>query len=252
MTRGTAETLLAACRAGQTEFGSYVVRVICPLHAVETTLLDAVPFTRKVTISLMRSVAELVASIEAGTMDGYIDAIAEHPGMSANLCEALVQMQPAPDEQAPERIHGEVELATTWGADPRVRPPTEDEAPSRVFVKAEYSREIERAAQRLRPTADASRVDGYVGTVERLDGTIGADGRRSGEVRLSLLLPDGESQRARATLGPDDYAVAVAAHEHGRAYVFVYAALQRGSRIAQLGPVQHFALLPPATQPPPG
>lgn len=245
MTKGPAEALLAACRAGQTEIGSYVVRVICPLHAAPQQSLDDLPFTRQVTTSLMRSVRELVASIEAGTLDGYVDAISDHPGVSANLCEALVQMQPAFDDQTTERVGGEVELTTTWAADPRVHAPSEEQAPSRVVVKSEYTREIERAAQRLRPGSGDSPVAVYIATVERLDGTVGEDGRRSGDVRLSVLVPDGDTQLARASLGPDEYAVAVEAHEQGRAYVYIRAALRRSSRIGQFGPVDLFGLLSP-------
>lgn len=247
MTKGPAEALLAACRAGQTEIGSYVVRVICPLHVPSQQSLADLPFTRQVTMSLMRSVQELVASVEAGTLDGYVDSIANHPGMSANLCEALVQMQATSDGQ-PERVRGEVELSTTWAADPRVRAPSEHEAPSRVVVKAEYVGEIERAAQRLRPGSGLPLIASYVATVERLDGTVGEDGRRSGDVRLSVLLPDGDTQLARASLGPEDYAVAMDAHEQGRAYVFIRALLRRSSRIGQFGPVEHFGLFAP-TQP---
>lgn len=246
LSKGAADTLLAACRAGQTEVGSYVVRVLCPLHAVEPVSLEPIPFTRRVTISLMRSIDELVGSIEGGTLDAYLDAHAEHPGLSANLCEALVQLQPAVDESVVDRGGSEVEISTTWASDPHVPPPSATEVPARVVIKAEYSREIERAAQRLRPGGAESGKQWYVGTVERLDGSTGDDGRRAGDVRLSVFFDEGESLRARATLGPDAYAVAVAAHERGRAYVMFYAALHRGRRIGQFGPVEHFALIPEA------
>lgn len=38
MSRSEPDSLLAACRAGQTERGSYVVKIICPLHAVKGDL----------------------------------------------------------------------------------------------------------------------------------------------------------------------------------------------------------------------
>ncbi len=246
LSRGAADTLLAACRAGQTEVGSYVIRVMCPLHAVEPIMPEPLPFTRRVTISLMRSIDELVSNIEAATLDGYLDAQSEHPGLSANLCEALVQLQPPVDESLAERGGGEVEISTTWASDPQVAPPSPAEVPSRVVVKAEYSRELERAAQRLRPGAAQTGKQWFIGTVERLDGSIGDDGRRAGDVRLSVFLDDGESLRARASLGPDAYAVAVAAHERGRAYVMLFATLHRGRRISQFGPVERFALVPDA------
>lgn len=240
LSKSAADSLLASCRAGQTEVGSYVVRVLCPLHAVEAVSLDPIPFTRQVTISLMRSIDDLVGAIEGGTLDSYLDAYAEHPGMSANLCEALIQLQPPVDETLAERSGGEVEISTTWASDPHVPPPSPTDVPARVVIKAEYSREIERAAHRLRPGGAELGKQWYVGTVERLDGSTGDDGRRAGDVRLSVLVGEGESLRARATLDPDAYAVAVTAHERGRAYVMLYATLHRGRRIAQFGPVELF------------
>lgn len=59
LSRSEPEALLAACRAGQTEHGSYVVKIICPRHAVERPDQNQ-PFTRQVTTYLMRSTAKLV------------------------------------------------------------------------------------------------------------------------------------------------------------------------------------------------
>lgn len=245
MSRSEADTLLAACRAGQTEVGSYVVKVICPLHAVDERLdlVDPVPFTRKVTAHLMQVTSELVTSIERSSVDAYLDAHAERPGLSSNLCDALLRMQPRRDEQ-PERDAGQLELSTTWAADPRVRPPTEDEVPSRVVIKADYMPEIERAAQRLRPSSTGAREEWLVGTVETLDGTVGTDGRRSGEVYFSVLSPDGDSMmRVRAILDPEKYEVAMQAHERGHAYVRLLGVLHRGTRLGRIEPLRRLDLL---------
>jgi hypothetical protein len=231
MSRSEADSLLAACRAGQTERGSYVVKIVCPLHAVkeDLDLVAPMPFTRRVTMHLMTTTSELMTSIERGNVDAFIDSDAEHPALSSNLCDALVRMQPET---------GQVELATTWAADPRVRPPTQDQVPTRVVIKAEYLPEIERAAQRLRPTTQGAREEWLIGTVEALEGSVGADGRRSGDVSFSLFLPDGESTRARAILDPDNYEVAVRAHARGHAYVRLLGVLHRGTRVGRIAPLR--------------
>ena len=79
--------------------------------------------------------------------------------------------------------------------------------------------------------------------METLNGDVGEDDRRSGEVMLALLLEDEEVVRARAVLGPDEYARAVAAHEKGRAYVMVKGVLQRGTRVGYLKTVESFHLV---------
>lgn len=239
MSRSEADTLLSACRAGQTELGSYVVKIICPLFAVDE---EPEPFTRRVTKHLMKVTSELVTSIERTSVDVYLDAQADRPGLSANLCDALLRMQPRRDEDL-KGDAGHLELSTTWAADPRVLPPAPAEVPSRVVIKAAYMREIEWAAQRLRPSATETREVWLVGTVETLDGTVGVDGRRSGEVHFSLLLPDSDSVRARAILDPEQYEVAMQAHERGRTYVRLLGVLHRGARLGRIEPLRRIELL---------
>jgi len=243
MTRSEAESLLAACRAGQTEFGSYVIKVICPLYAVPETLDLYEPFTRRVVRHLMKTTAELVDSIEQTSIETYIDAQKERPRLSANLCEALLRMQTRDDEQPRERDAGHLELLTAWASDPHVPPPTPTQVPSRVVIKAEYLPEIERAASLLRPAAMRTREELFIGTVETLDGTVGADGRRSGDVTFSLLLRDSESIRARATLSSEDYDVALQAHQGGIAYVRLNGVLRRGPRINRITSLRSLELL---------
>lgn len=187
------------------------------------------PFTRRVTTHLMKTTSALMTSIECGSVDAFIDSDAAHPALSSNLCDALARMQPET---------GQIELSTTWAADPRIRPPSKEEAPARVVIKAEYLPEIERAAQRLRPSTQEAREEWLVGTVEALEGTVGAGGRRSGDVYFSLLLPDGESTRARAILDPDNYDIVVRAHAQGNAYVRLLGVLHRGTRIGRIDPLR--------------
>lgn len=238
LSRTEPDALLAACRAGQTEIGSYVVKVICPLHALDETLdlQEPKPFTRKVTEHLMVATSGLVGSIERSSVDEFLDAQLERPLVSANLCEALLQMQP-------DRDAGQVVLSTTWASDPHVRPPAVEVVPDRVVIKAEYLPEIERAARILRPPTTAERDEEFVGTVETLDGMVGDDGRRAGEVVFSLLSPDGETIRARANLNAEQYEEASRAHQGGRTYVAVRGVLLRGARVSRIDPVRQLRML---------
>ncbi|MEM9457555.1 MAG: hypothetical protein AAGF11_25475 [Myxococcota bacterium] len=237
LSRSEPDALLAACRAGQTEVGSYVVKIICPLRAVDPALdLESLPFTRRVTTLLMQSTAELVTSIEQGGVDEYLEANTEYPRVSANLCEALLQMHP-------DRDAGQVELSSRWAADPRVPPPSESEVPSRVLVKSEYLPEIERVARWLRPRSGKGGPEMFVGTVETLNGVVGDDGRRAGEVYFSLLPTSGDPLRVRANLGAEHYQIAMRAHYHGHAYVRLVGVLHRGARVGRIESLEHIELL---------
>jgi len=233
LSRTEADQLLAACRAGQTELGSYVVKIACPLDAVDEVrdLIDPRTFTRRVMSHLMMTTSRLVTSIEQTSVDDFIEQDRERSLLSANLCEALVGMQP-------EHEPGQIELGVTWGVDPHVEPPSPREVPRRVVIKAEYLPEIERAARILRPTSTVEQDEALIGTVEELRGTVGGDGRRSGEVYFSLLLPEGDSLRVRANLDASQYATAMSAHERGREYIRLVGVLRRGPRLSEMNPIK--------------
>lgn len=235
LSRSEADALLSACRAGQTEVGSYVVKLICPLRAVDEPDDVEVPFTRQATTYLMRATSELVTRIEQSRLDEYEREETGAAPLSWNLCDALLRM-------SPERDSGQIELAASWAADRRIAPPRPDEAPSRVSIKAEYLPEIEQVARVLRPAPSASREEQLVGTVEQLGGAVGADGRRSGEVVFSLF-KDGEQLRARASLDTEQYETAVAAHARGDAYVVLRGVLHRGQRVGKIESLRSLQLL---------
>lgn len=123
LSRGEADALLAACRAGQTEVGSYVVKIICPLHASpgdgDSRHEGLEPFTRRVTSHLMRTLAELVCRIERDEVNRYGED--EQYSLSWNLCDALLLMH--------SQRSGSLELSTTWA---RLRRPPRDPSPRRT------------------------------------------------------------------------------------------------------------------------
>jgi hypothetical protein len=222
------DALLAACRAGQTEQGSYVLKFICPLHVPDIGGRgrgEDIPFTRKVTVKLMTSTAKLVDDIEGDRIESYEDDQA-HAQFSWNLCDALLRMQP--DD-------GQIELRMQWAADRHTLPPG-PEVPSAVAIKADYFPFIEQIAGRLRPRDGAEHDELLIGTVAQLLGTVGEDGRRSGEV-LFVLLRGGEEVPAKAMLDAEQYATAIRAHELGDAYVKLVGRLRRGQRISRIDPV---------------
>lgn len=239
LSRSEADALLLACRAGQTEVGSYVVKLICPLHAVDEPDGVAPPFTRQATTYLMRATSELVTRIEQSRLQDYEREDLDGAPLSWNLCDALLRM-------SPEREAGQIELAASWAADRRIAPPSPAEVPPRVSIKAEYLPEIEQVARLLRPAPETLREEQLIGTVEQLAGAVGADGRRSGEVVFSLL-KDGEQLRVRASLDAEQYLTAMRAHERGDAYVVLRGLLHRGQRLGRIESLRSIQLLDEAT-----
>jgi hypothetical protein len=259
LSRTEAEQLLQACRLGQTERGSFTVVIACPLDAVgpiqalrtdQRTLFehldpvevwgsagenapDAVPepFTRKATGLLMRSIARIVAAVDADRVETLLETGADQPSLSANLCESLLMMQPNGDRSR-------LSVLASWA---RTHPPSPGQAaPSVVNLRRDYFPTIERLAVALRP-ARASKTAYFVGLVDALFGTPDEANRVSGEVQLLLFNQEGP-QKARVSLNADDYHVAWEAHGQG-GYVSLHGILNLGQRVHRIESVSNFKLL---------
>lgn len=230
-----AEAFVRACRLGQTEQGSFVATVECELDVedVEGEPFEQKveePFGRKATTLLMRSVALVLDSIRDDNLDAMTKAPKDDaPAISANLCEALVEMIPGVEDAA-------VRIGSSWS--PLL--PAPRNVPSVVRVERQYRSAIEQVARSLRPSANAM-PDLHVGKVDELQGKPGPDGQMQGEVVLAAQVDD-EVLRMRLDLGPSDYMKAGRAHLAGQ-YVSVRGILRRGARIHRLEKASDFAVV---------
>jgi hypothetical protein len=228
-------------RFGQTEQGSFVLRVACPINAMEvqgTLELDdrSMPFVRQVTLSLHTALSQLTSAIEADTVDTLVDELKRKnaaPLISSNHCEALSEMY---DEQ----VNNSLDLGFDWSVLKHV-PSSVSIRP--ILVQRDYFSRIEEVRRELR-SSELAQTGTFVGTVERLDGEMGDDGRRSGGVVLSLLLPEeGETVRARTVLDVGQYENADKAHMTNGAYIKVVGRLMPGRQPRQLTDIRYFDLL---------
>lgn len=225
-------------RFGQTEEGSYIVQVACPVNSMEVQgALDLdekdTPFVRQVTHSLNLALGQLVTAIEADTLDDLVDMLKTDsaPLISANLCEALSGLH---DEQ----IDNALDIGFNWSA-LKAAPAIRNSGPLR-FQRDYFSR-IEEVQKELK-AVEKDEEDTFIGTVERLEGEMDADGRRSGAIVLSLL-QEGETVRARTSLTADDYILADKAHMSSNAYVRLTGKLRAGRQPRQLVDLKSFSLV---------
>ena len=240
MALSDAEAFVNACRVGQTEEGSFVARFLCPLtsgirSADEAPTLVPIQkrpaFSRQVTATLMRSLNFIVDSIRSDTPERITSPDAGDPVVSANLCEALTEIQTAADE-------AELTVSARWA----LGAASPDVTPSRVRLPHEYVPTLEAVAKQLRSQAEP-KPDTFVALADELRGEVGEDGRRQGEVVLSVFLED-EAVTAKAMLSADQYAIAYRAHDHSKYnYVGVAGVLHRGRRLSTLADVSTFRLL---------
>ena len=240
LSRTEAQQFLETVRFRHTQPGSFVLNVSCPVLAldVQAPLLpdeaDA-PFVRRATSTLCRALRDLVTSIETDSLAELVEAAknGRATGISSNLCEALTRFED-------ESLKNSVEIGIAWAAS--IPKPANEARVSTVRIQHDYFSRIEEVRRELR-SKEQHMEDVFPGTVERLDGEMGPDGRRAGEVILSLLSSDGEQVRARANLNAEQYEQADKAHMADGAYVKVTGKLHPGRQPRQLSDIKSFDLL---------
>lgn len=255
LSRAEAESLVEASRMGQTERGSYIVTIACPLDATgparptapmplfdnlaatgpdpndEPKVQGAVPFTREVTSLLIRSAARIASAVDADDLASLTSHAVGMAPLSANLCDALLMMQPSGDRSR-------LTLGSTWSR--AIAPPDPAQHPSSVSLRREFFPAIADLAQALRPAREPKPTY-IVGLVDALLGDPGEDGRVRGDVQLMIFNQD-ETTRARVTLDPEDYHQAWEAHGVG-GYVSLNGILVSGGRSYRIEQVRSFKFL---------
>jgi hypothetical protein len=227
-----ADGYVRACRLGQTEIGSYVLTINTPLDIHDQLdAHDQIPFGRRATTLLLDSTAYIAKSVRQGDASRILEDREDAPLVSANLCEALVEMMP-PDESADLRISG------SWS--PLAPPPKT--ALVDILLDRSMFEPIERLAQQLRP-ARGSEPGRFVGKVIELSGAPNPAGDLEGDVVLQVQTDD-QLLKVRVTLDPNTYRDAGVAHFEQR-YVSVRGQLHRGRRTHLLGNPREFTVLPP-------
>ena len=231
MSLAEADQLIDSTRLHHTEYGSFVIAVTCPVSAAlqQQTITGEVPFARQATTVLMSSVHRLVQAVENDQVDQLCDQTAEGVvPVTANLCDAILRMQPDRNDA--------LRISAAWAPTlPQAQP-----LPRMVRVRRDYIEAIATVRDRLRPQTE-TRTPIMVGTVESLNGTMGEDGQRRGEVAL-MILHEEEQIRVRVELDPAQYADADRAHMTG-AIVQLEGTLSLGRRVHRISNLQRFRLL---------
>ena len=231
MSRSEAEDFVARCRLGQTDRGSFVLTVACPLD-LKADWFDphGEPFSRRVTSLLMQTLEELSQAADTKQIDELVDT-SRHRGISANLCEALLLIRP-------DGERARVQVSTSWS---RAFLPKARESKRDVELRQETFDVAEVLAPKLRSLPEP-RVDRFLGFVDELRGQPTRDEPRpSGEVRFTLI-DQGEEIRTRADLSAEDYAMAGKAHLT-RQVVSFKGILQRLPRLNRINDVKEFHLV---------
>lgn len=217
------------CRFGQTRPGSFIARIECPaLTTGAPETVERVPFSRRVTMRIMRGLGMLQAAVLDGRVEHLTSSYAQ--GLNANMCEALLYLRP-------ELAEPEFEFSVSWA---RSLPP-DAELPRVVRIERRGFDYLSAAARSLRSSTESAERElrGYIVRLE-LEGTAGG--------RILLRFEhQGRKPHARVHLGAEEYRKACDAHRDGRG-VRVWGRLEREGKQWRLMSPRDFRVDPPAQE----
>jgi len=232
LSRSEAEEFVNRCRLGQTDRGSFILNVACPIDlAVTLPGMQKEPFTRQVTSLLVRSLEALVHAADSGKADGLLDP-AKNSGLSANLCESLLLLRPNGDQST-------LSVTASWS---RAYLPPSGKSSRYIQLRQETFEAAEILATRLR-TSPEPRPDRFIGFVDALRGQpTRQDPRPSGEVDFTVFDDEHGETHARGLLNATEYALAAQAHLHSDVVAFK-GVLRRLPRLSRIDAISSFEIV---------
>jgi hypothetical protein len=136
----------------------------------------------------------------------------------------------------PERENSALAFSVSWAASH----PAPLAGRALVVLRNDHFPLINMMSHRLRGEVAPYAAE-FIGHVDELRGTLGPDGRRRGEVRLTLYHED-EALKASANLSWEQYECAARAHMSGQRVV-IRGVLNLGPRLSVVNGIEGFDLL---------
>ena len=194
----------------QTERGSYVVKIVCPLHAISFNVL---PFDkmnagdtvmRMATKHIMRTASDVVSAVDGRRLGKFIDKMANksYPA-SVKSFNVLSKMQLSDD--------GSVDLNIRWASSLEMN----ENIPSTVQILPQHFGGISEVVHALSPKGDDPALpqsERFIAVVDECKGYHNSDGLREGDVIFKTFSLEGKTVRAKAFLPPEQYQIALENH----------------------------------------
>ncbi|NUN47668.1 MAG: hypothetical protein HUU15_02405 [Candidatus Brocadiae bacterium] len=228
------------CLLGQTDWGSFIATVACPVAASPSTpggrqefLLGMTPepFARAVTKTFMRSVSSLATHALPPTLqEGQVVEKLVQQGISLNLCNALMQIQPSSSD-------GTITVECAWS---RGLPVPKDVTASVRLASAQFMN-IRHCANLLAASREESEVE-IIGRVDLLRGELGNQKLMEGEIVIAYVTEQRKLRRAVVALLPDDYSSACDAHKLAK-HVRLLGKVIPGKRLGRIDSYSGFRVL---------
>jgi len=203
------------CRFGQTEMGSYVVSVVCPISTIsknevmQLSLFNdedecAQSLTRKVVNKLITSIGIVKDAVNKGSLE---DTIKEYAGsdnsISANFLDALSGINIY-------RSNSSLDITAKYA--PTIRINTLSDA--FISINHDHFTPIDTLVKKIKEFQESEKT--YFGRIKTLTAQPDPSVRRDGKIEIVFLDDAQKKTTASVVLSTDDYDTAVEAHRYGK------------------------------------
>lgn len=239
LSKNEAQELVSCSRFRHTEKSSFSLKVSTPLKAtdIQPKLFSGnLPFVRQTNLVINKALEKIVHSIEADRMDFLLESIKkeESPFISSNLCKAIISFQEDTEKY-------DLAVSFHWARSLKV---SDDlKVNNLIKIQKDYFSRIEDLKNELRKTEN-KKEDVFMCSVEKLNGEIGQDGKRQGDVIFNLY-QEGEVIKAKAYLNADQYMMADKAHMNYSSFIKLKGILHPGNQPRLLDAISSFELILP-------
>lgn len=199
---------LSNCSFGQTEFGSYVINVICPLGEYQYNLfgyeIDDLPLYRKVNLKMMQSLTLINRSVEDESQE--LDESVNGGIVSVNFLDSVSSIISV-NEQACFDVNVQRSIDV----------PIPEDAVSHVRVNHEINQKITDVANKYRPHEPQNVMKTVYGKVINMSGEANPEDRDTFSITLLFLGEYNEKQHITVKLNyAASYHIVSDAFENGR------------------------------------
>lgn len=204
-----------SCRFGQTEIGSYVVSLVCPISKINNDEVEqlslfsdeyecANSLTRNVVNKLISSIRIVKDSINQGTLESVIYNNADSSSsISVNFLDALRDINIF-------RENSVLDITAKYA--PTIK--TNKLSDGFVSIDHDYYTPIDTLVRKIKNNQGSEKT--YVGRIKGLDAAPDPSVRDKGKVNFVFINEDQNKATASVVLSKEDYNAAIEAHRNGK------------------------------------
>lgn len=182
---------------GQTEIGSYILNIICPLGYYQHTLFDSrveeLPLSRKINLKIFENIDMIQQSIKENSSlaDEYVAA----GNISVNFLNALTRLYE-------ENTNADVNISASWNVDvptPTPNPIASVKLDPRCLDKVVY------IAERYMPQAELNIHKAYYGKITNIAGAAEVESRDKLNISVAAIGDEGKKITVKVELDNAQY-----------------------------------------------